>query len=388
MIGVGHWQASPEVYKNIVDVLDSGRISYGKYSKTFEDKFADFHGNSFGVLSNSGTSSLLVALQTLKEINGWQDGDEVLVPASTFVATYNIVLQNRLKPVLVDVDPEHFLIDAEDVRRKITPKTRCVIPVHLFGQPADLETLYDVIGYYAFSPISVIEDSCECMGLNSIARSDITCFSFYVAHIITCGVGGMALTNNSEYSTYMRSLVNHGRNNIYISIDDGKDRLDEVIGKRFEFERVGHSFRITELEAAIGVAQLEQLDDWLCRRRSNAEILTKYLNDERITRWLQLPYERIEGEHAWMMYPIVCDNWEIRNGLVHYLEERGIETRDALPLITQPVYNSMLPTYPGTYWPNAYRLATKGFYVGCHQYLNGEDMAKIAQVVRDYYAAR
>lgn len=376
MIGVGDWFATDKIKANVQDVLESGRISYGPYSKQFEQAVADIHSAKFGVLSNSGTSSLHVALQTLKECEGWSDGDEVLVPASTFVATYNIVLHNRLNPVLVDVDPVHYLMDYRNVEWKISRKTRCAIPVHLFGQPAELPDLFN---YFTAEPVKVIEDSCECIGLQSIARSEITCFSFYVAHIITTGVGGMAITNDDGYAIHMRSLVNHGRDNIYIAIDDNRDRLKEVIGKRFSFEYIGHSFRITELESAIGVAQLDDLDDWLIRRRSNAEILRNYLsgNDR-----LQLPFEREPGEHAWMMFPIVCDDQSTKDRLTHYMEERGIETREALPLVTQPVYGL---SNPARDYPNAYRLATCGFYVGCHQYLNGEHMAKIAQVVRDFY---
>lgn len=386
MIGVGDWRVTPNIVKNINTVLGTGRISYGPFSQKFEYDIALRHNSKFGVLSNSGTSSLQVALQTLKEVHGWADGDEVLVPASTFVATYNIVLHNRLTPVLVDVDPEHFLMDAEDTRRKITPKTRCAIPVHLFGQPADMDSLFDAIGYFSFGPISVIEDSCESIGLHSLARSDITCFSFYVAHVITCGVGGMAVTRNPEYAKVMRSLVNHGRDNIYISIDDGKDRLSEVIGKRFAFDRIGHSFRITEFEAAIGIAQLDELDTWLQIRRENANTLRTTLEYFDCTfNALQLPYEREKYEHAWMMFPIVCRSQEDKRELTLWLEDHGIETRDALPLVTQPVYGL---SNPAADYPIAYRLATRGFYVGCHQYLTGSDMVEIAEVIRDYYAAR
>lgn len=387
MLGVGDWIVTDKIKANVMDVLESGRLSYGPYSKKFENRVADLHDADFGVLSNSGTSSLHVALQTLKEVEGWKDGDEVLVPASTFVATYNVVLHNRLTPVLVDVDPVHYLMDAANMERVIRiGKTRCAIPVHLFGQPAIecMEMLQDSNTYlFPDESLKVIEDSCECIGLQSIARSDITCFSFYIAHIITTGVGGMAITNDITYTTRMRSLVNHGRDNIYIAIDDNRDRLKEVIGRRFSFQNIGHSFRITELESAIGLAQLDDLDDWLLRRRSNAEILRNYLINY-IGR-LQLPFERVEGEHAWMMFPIVCETEADKRGLTLYLEEYGVETRDALPLVTQPVYGL---SNPARDYPNAYRLATCGFYVGCHQYLNGEHMAKIAQIVRDYYASK
>lgn len=380
MIGVGDWVASKQVVQNVMDVLRSGRISYGPYSRQFEEEVADLHTCSFGVLSNSGTSSLLVALQALKTVHGWADGDEVLVPASTFVATYNIVLQNKLTPVLVDVDPCHYLVDVEKARAAITSKTRAIIPVHLFGQPVDVRSLAFYFG------LKVLEDSCECIGLKGIAYGDITCFSFYMAHILTTGVGGMAITDDPEYATTMRSLVNHGRDNIYISIDDGRDRLAEVIGKRFSFQYVGHSFRITELESAIGVAQLPDLRDWMTARRANALFLLGALEGSCYTGdRLQLPGERLKGQHAWMMFPLVCDNEDDKKRLCLALESAGIETRDALPLVTQPVYGIKNPQ---KLYPNAYRLATCGFYVGCHQYLTMKDMIKIAEFIRGYYASQ
>lgn len=379
MIGVGDFRANELMLVGVADVLDTGRISYGPYSKRFEESVAQLHGNSFGVLANSGTSALLVALQTLKELHGWEDGDEVIVPASTFVATVNIVIQCNLKPVLVDVDPNNYLLAIDHIPSVITERTRAIIPVHLFGQPVDMKYLRSMADGY---DLVLLEDSCESCGIEGIGLADITCFSFYVAHILTTGVGGMAITNNNEYAVRMRSLVNHGRDNIYISIDDNNhDRLAEVIGKRFQFHHMGHSFRITELESAIGLAQVPLLPIWLKARLFNAVFLTEALIYRGLGTHLQLPGS--VGEHAWMMYPLVCQDQETKIALCRYLEEHGIETRDALPLVTQPVYSDWIKP---TNYPNAYRLATCGFYVGCHQYLNPNDMGAISQAIGDFYA--
>lgn len=375
MIGVGDWKATDLIIYNVEKVLQSGRISYGPFSRQFEESVATLHLNDFGVLANSGTSALLVALEAMKEAHGWAIWNEVLVPASTFVATFNVVRQAGLTPILVDVDPDHYLLDTDIATAKVNERTVAVIPVHLFGQPADVRALAWA------NKLKILEDSCECFGLNSIATGDITCFSFYISHILSTGVGGMAVTDNSEYATLMRSLVNHGRDNIYITLDDNIDRLSEVIGKRFSFPREGHSFRVTELESAIGLAQLGELSGWLLARRNNALRLKGMLIDLKVDKYIQLPGERENGQHSWMMFPMVCRSSSEKKHLCNFLEQRGIETRDALPLVTQPVYKIEKPE---VYYPNAYRLATCGFYVGCHPMLDAKQIAQIASVIKEW----
>jgi dTDP-4-amino-4,6-dideoxygalactose transaminase len=366
-------------------VLDSGRLSYGPYSRRFEKQFSELHGCQYGVLSNSGTSSLQVALQTLKELHGWEDGDEIFVPAVTFVATVNVVLHNRLKPVLVDVEPDYYGLAVDDLPWP-SGLIRAIIPVHLFGMPCDMTALTDWALDY---DIPVIEDSCECMfathhGKPAGSWGDIGCFSTYVAHLLTTGVGGIAITNNSDYAAKMRSLVNHGRDSIaYFSIDDDDnvsgEELREVVSRRFNFEAIGHSYRITELEAAIACAQLERWQEIIHLRKRNAEYLTGLLVNFRDR--IQLPKYRPDTTSSWMMYPIVLregDKWK----LIHYLEERGIETRELMRLTDQPCYKRMWnpKDYPVADWLNR-----QGFYVGIHPNLDFEDMEYISDVFYDYF---
>lgn len=380
-IGVGTFRATPEMRALVNEVLDSGRISYGPMSRQFEQRFAALHDSQYAVLSNSGTSSLQTALQALKELHGWQDGDEVIVPALTFVATVNVVLHNRLTPVLVDVEPDLYGIDVTRVEAAITPRTRAIIPVHLFGQPCDMRAIRWLAGAYN---LKVIEDSCECMFVSHHGRSagawgDVGCFSTYVAHLLTTGVGGIATTSDPEIAAVMRSLVNHGRDGIYIAIDDdaGKDgaALREVISRRFHFERIGHSFRITELEAALGLAQLDTWQEMIAARRLNAtrlHLLLTALGDH-----LQLPAFREATGRAWMMFPIVLRE-ATKDALCAYLEERGIETREMLPLTNQPAYAAWCDPrqYPVADWINR-----SGFYVGCHQDLTPDDIAYMAETI-------
>ena len=146
VIGVGTMNISPRARALVNEVLDSNRLSYGPMTQAFEDGFARAHGCRFGVMSNSGTSALLVALAALKELHGWDDGDEVILPAVTFAGTANIVFHARMRPVLVDVDPIHYELDPERIEAAVTDRTRAVIPVHVFGQPCDMDPVLELAG--------------------------------------------------------------------------------------------------------------------------------------------------------------------------------------------------------------------------------------------------
>jgi perosamine synthetase len=380
-IGLGTFQATPQMRKLVNQVLDSNRLSYGPMSQAFESRFAAMHGCKYGVLSNSGTSSLLVALQTLKELHGWEDGDIVIAPALTFVATINIILQCRLRPVLVDVEPDYYGIDTSDLLDTIRDlgisKVKCVIPVHTFGQPCHLN------GCLLHPHIKVIEDSCESMLVNHCGHpvgswGDIGVFSTYAAHLLVTGVGGLSITNNPDYAKTMRSLTNHG---IDLSeLPTGEQYDPTWLARKFRFTRVGHSFRLTELEAALGLAQLDDLPTIICKRQQNAAYLTEGLKpfEDR----LQLPKVRPNTEHSFMMYPLICLQPNTRDALCQHLEKNGIGTRLMLPLIRQPVYNGLWnpDDYPVAGW-----IDERGFYIGSHQHLTYDDLDFVVEKVGEFF---
>lgn len=395
-IGVGTFSVTPLMRTYVNDVLNTSRISYGPYSRRFEDEFSTIHGAKYGVLSNSGTSSLHVALQTLIELHEIPDGAKVIIPGLTFVATANIVLHCGLTPVTVDVDPETYNMSPYWLEKELGlhDDVHVVIPVHLFGQPADMAAITNRVEEYELEQgrkCYIIEDSCEAMLAETGGEvvgswGDIACFSMYVAHFITTGVGGMAITSNPEYADIMRSLVNHGRDGIYTNIDDDDtaEKAQQVMKRRFSFERVGHSFRITELESALGLAQIPDLPSMITRRQHNAVVLTKYLavvaQDNLI-----LPVTAPGNTHSWMMYPIIVrgeDKW----GVCSHLESKGIETREMLPLTNQPVYRD----YPHINKPLKITDVVNrgGFYVGIHQDLDQSDMRYIADAIIEYFAGQ
>lgn len=380
-IKVGDFKVTPRMRELVNQVLSTERISHGPLSRQFEREFANLHGCLYGTLSNSGTSSLHVALQALKEIHNWPSDTEVIVPALTFVATVNVVLHNNLTPVFVDVDPRTYNIDTSLIEAAITDKTRCIIPVNLFGQAANMNEITSIaVGH----DLNILEDSCEAMfctheGEPVGSWGDIACFSMYVAHFLTAGVGGIATTSNPEYAAKMRSLVNHGRDGIYMDID--VPSAPEVIKRRFSFNSVGHSFRITELEAALALAQLEDWEAMIHKRRFNATALTIMLGKHE--KFLQLPIIADGNSHSFMMFAIVCKGGVDKARLTEYLETKGIETRDMLPLTNQPIYANIIDRskYPVAEWIN-----DNGFYIGCHDSITKDDLVYVAETFDSYFS--
>jgi len=216
-------------------------------------------------------------------------------------------------------------------------------------------------------------------GQSAGAWGDIGCFSTYVAHLITTGVGGIAITDDPDYAKTMRSLVNHGLS--YGDLSGDSTHFEPQRTRRdFVFDRVGHSFRITELEAAIGLAQLETWRGIILGRQANAVALTERLRD--YEQYLQLPTVRPGAAHAWMMYPLVCRVEGARDRLMAHLEVAGIGSRRMLPLTCQPVYRGLFceDDYPVAKWINE-----NGFYIGCHQGLGPGDLDYMAEVIGGFF---
>lgn len=386
-IGVGGLVLSDYEKQLVNEVLSSNQLTYGPMTKKFEQQFAESHDAKFACYMNSGTSALHVALASLKDRHGWNDGDEVIVPSVTFVATSNIVLHNNMVPVFVDVEPDTFNIDPKKIEEKISKRTRAIIPVHLLGLPATMGPIMELAKTYR---LAIIEDSCETMfarykGMSVGSMGDIGCFSTYVAHFLVTGVGGFAITNQPELAIDMRSLMNHGRDSIYISSTDDQgvegEKLQEIIAKRFSFIHVGHSFRCTEMEAAIGVGQLARKDEIVSRRKEIADIFTKEL--ECISEHIQLPVCPPDRTHSYMLYGLVVKNSD-KKDLVNYLENLNIETRDLLPLINQPIYKRLFGNLEAHY-PAAKKINNSGFYIGCHSYMTDDEVSFVIDAFKNYY---
>ena len=387
-IGVGFAFVGELEKKYVNMALDAGRLSQGEFVYRFEREFARLHGQRYGTACNSGTSALHVALEILKETEGWADDSEVLVPAITFIATSNACLHAALKPVFVDVDANTYNMDPERIEDKITAKTVAVMPVHTFGQPCEMDAIVTIAKKHG---LKIIEDCAEAhfatyKGKPVGSFSDIAAFSTYVAHTITTGVGGVITTTNQQYAEIARSLIAHGRActcEQCIAANPAvvcKLRMQTEMDKRFMMVRLGYSYRVGELEGALGLAQLENRDYIMSKRKENAAQLTESLQPYEA--FLQLPTFPEYVDHSFMMYPIVIKEGApfTRREMVEHLEINNIESRPMLPLLNQPVYKELFgdieAQYPAAKWINE-----NGFYIGCHHGLEKEDIRYIVDAI-------
>ena len=388
-IALSDLKISAKAKREVLQVLDANRLSYGPFTQKFEHEFAKAHRRKFAIISNSGTSGLQVAIHALKETYGWDDGDEILVPAITFIASSNVVIHNNLRPVFVDVEKDFYCIDPTKIEAKITSRTRAIMPVHLFGQSAAMDSILKIAKKHH---LRVIEDSCETMFVKYKGKpvgslGDISVYSTYVAHIIVTGVGGMVTTNDKHLATMMKSLMFHGRDNIYLQIDDDDHprndlHLNSLIERRFEFHHVGYSYRVTEVEAALGLAELERKETIIKKRKQVGQKLTYALSQ--FSEFFQLPQVRPDAEHIYMLYPIVVKDSRIeKEDFVLFLEKNGIETRLFMPLLTQPIYKRLFGDIESHY-PVAKTLVACGFIIGSHPYIGDDDIVYIRDLFKKY----
>ena len=286
----------------------------------------------------------------------------------------------------MDIDPKTYNIDPERIEEKIDNDTVAIMPVHLFGQPCEMDPIVDIAKKYN---LKIIEDCAEAhfatyKGKKVGSFGEVAGFSTYVAHTISTGIGGVVTTNDREIMEISRSLIAHGRActcEKCVASDPSKVcplRMQTEMDKRFLFLRLGYSYRIGEFEGAIGLDQLENREFIMNTRKNNAKYLTENLQDTQ--KYLQLPYYPDYVDHSFMMYPIVIkkDAPFTRNDITHYLEKNNIETRPMMPLLCQPIYKEIFgdieKDYPVTEWINHY-----GFYLGCHHGLKKEDLDKIIE---------
>jgi len=314
-----------EELDNIIKAVKSGWISSkGKFILEFEEGFAKYCGAKHGVATSSGTTALHLALVAL----GIGDGDEVIVPTLTFIATANAVTFTGAKPVFVDCHPQYWCMDPNELEDKITSKTKAIIPVHLYGHPCDMDQIKAVAEAHR---LWVVEDAAEAHGAEYKGRkvgafSDIACFSFFGNKIITTGEGGMCLANDEGIAARLRILRDHGQNP----------------NRRYWHDVVGFNYRMTNMQAAIGVAQLDKIGKLIERRRQVAAWYAEAMADLQGDAGLSLPVEMPWARSVYWMYSILLSPGSsvTRDAVAKKLEEGGIETRPLFfPLHLMPPYS-------------------------------------------------
>lgn len=367
----------------VQEILDNKRISSGKYVRQFEDKFAEIVGAKEAVAVSSGTDADILALAVLHDFGAKRD-DEVIVPALSFVATGNAVVHAGFRPVFVDIERETLNIDPSLIEDAITEKTRAIMPVHLMGKPADMDSVSAIAARHN---LWVIEDAAEAHGAFYKGKpagslGDLGAFSLYIAHIITTGEGGIVTADNEEHAEILRSLRSHGRackcKQCTLNIASGycpkRFQGDNGEDIRFVFERIGYSCKMNELEAAIGLGNLENYESILKKRRENLlYVLERF---QRFAPYLatikEEPHERI-GPHA---IPIVVQEAAsfTRTELTNYLEKEGIETRTLFASMPTQCRGFEFLGYRLGQFPNTEYMGNHGLHVGVHHDLGLEEM--------------
>lgn len=375
----------------INNILDAGRVSNGKYVREFERLFAKLTGTKEAVAVSSGTDADALALAVLYDF-GAKRGDEIIVPALSFVATGNSVLQSGFTPVFVDVKRETLNIDPCLIERAITKKTRAIMPVHLMGKPAEMDEINRIAKKHK---LYVIEDAAEAHGAiykgkNVGTLGDLAAYSLYLAHIITTIEGGIVTTDREDFAQILRSLRCHGRackcGICVVNTDSGYCSKRFKYGRdiRFVFERVGYSAKMNEIEAAVGVGSLKIYDQIIRKRRHNlAAMMERFREFERyLTTFCEEKHEKI-GPHA---FPIILhgDAPFTRDQLTGYLDKNGIDTRDLFASMPTQCQGFSFLGYKKGSFPNAEYLGLNGLHVGVHQDLGDEHIDYLMLTVRKF----
>jgi len=346
----------------VTEAVKSGWVSSkGKFIKEFETKFAEYIGVEYGVAVSNGTAALHLALVTL----GIGKGDEVIIPTLTFASVANAVIYTGAKPVFIDSHPDYWCINPNSIEKRVTTRTKAIIVVHLYGHPCDMDRILKIAEE---NNLYVIEDCAEAHGAEYKGKKvgsfgDISCFSFYGNKIITTGEGGMCLTNDSKLAEKMRFLRDHGM------------RPE----RRYWHEVIGFNYRMTNLQAALGVAQLEKINDFIKKKREIAEIYNSQLKN---IEGVILPPEMPWAKNVYWMYSILIseENYGLnRDGLMKKLAEKGVETRRFFyPLHMMPPYRKYVKNCT---FHVAERLSSCGINLPSSVKLTKDDIEKIIQVI-------
>jgi len=346
----------------VQECLETGWISsIGRFIEAFEGQFADYCGVKHAVACNNGTTALHLALVAL----GVKPGDEIIVPSLTYVASANTVSYCGAKPVFVDNDPVTFNLDPEAVAAAITPRTRGIMPVHLYGHPADMDPIRDLADRHG---LFVLEDAAEAIGATyhgARVGSLGTCaaFSLFGNKIITTGEGGVVTTDDDDLAQRLRLYRGQG--------------MDP--NRRYWFPVIGYNYRMTNVAAAIGLGQLERIDHHLAARRRVAAGYDARL--AKLREVLKLPVVENWAEHVYWMYTVqLTDQAKIgRDALMAKLDEAGIETRPVFhPVHTLPPYQAI----GGGEFPNATSCAARGMNLPTHARLSEADLDRISDALQ------
>lgn len=342
----------------IEKILENSSFILGQECEKFEKEFADYLGIRYGIAVNSGSDALFLALRAL----GIKNGDEVITVPNTFISTVDAISRNNGTPVFVDIDPNSYCINPKLIEEKITNKTRAIIPVHLYGHPAEMDEIIKIAKKHK---LFVVEDCAQAAGAEFKGKKvggfgDIGCFSFYpTKNIGAYGDGGMMVTNNSNTAKLLRMLRNYGS------------------AKKYHYQIIGINSRLDEIQAAILRIKLRYLDEWNLQRQEIASAYNKLLN-----KTTNVPNGNYI-KHAYYLYTIKHKD---RDKLQKYLQNEGIETMIHYPI---PVHLQESYSYLGYRrgsLPRAEKVSKQVLSLPMHPFLTSKEVQRIANLVNNFSA--
>ena len=351
--------------KYLEECIDTGWISFeGPFVKRFEEGMAKLAGRTYGVSVSNGSAALEAAVMALE----LGEGDEVILPAFTIISCAAPIVRAGAVPVLVDADPATFNMRAGEIEQKITPRTKAIMVVHIYGLPCDMDPILKIAEEHH---LAIIEDAAEMHGQTYKGRpcgsfGDVSCFSFYPNKHITCGEGGMVLTDDEALAERLKLV-----RNLFLRPK-----------KRYVHEELGYNRRMTNLQAAVGCAQLERIEETVKKKRKIGQLYNEMFRD---VEGLQLPLVSTDyAENIYWVYGMVLtDDVPIdAEEMMKLLRAEGIGSRGFFwPMHEQPVFQKM-GLFAGEHYPVAERLARRGFYVPSGLTITEDDQAYVAETVK------
>jgi len=362
---------------SVLDVLLSSYVTMGKKVSNFEREFSKANNFNHGVMNNSGSSANLLAIAALTNpdfVDHMSPGDEVIVPALSWSTTVWPLIQHGLVPVIVDIDIETLNINIDEIEKAIGPKTRAIMPVHVYGNPCDMEKLSSICKRHN---LFLIEDCCEALGAEFDSKpvgsfGDLGTFSFYFSHHMTTLEGGITVTNNFELSELMRILRAHG----WIREVEDKEKYSRMypdIDPRFLFVNLGYNLRPTEIQGAMGSIQLPKLPGYVEKRRENTFFFNAHLKQYK--KYFDFQIEQSNALSSCFGYPLIIKNdapFSVSD-ITKFLNTQGIETRPIIcgNIAKQPAIKKFKHRVVGDL-QNSSRVMKNGFSFGNHQALTDE----------------
>lgn len=338
----------------VLQVLESGMLAQGPRTAKLEERFAEVCGVKYAIATSSGTTALNVALLA----HGIGEGDEVITTPFTFIASVNCIIYVGAKPVFVDIESDTFNIDSSLIEKAITPKTKAILPVHLYGQPCNMDAILSIAQKHK---LVIIEDAAQAIGATfkgkPVGGFGTGCFSLYATKNIMSGEGGMITTNDDGLAQRCRMIRSHG------------------MQRRYYHDMLGYNFRLTDLHAAIGLAQLERLNEFTAKRRANADYLNRHIKN------VIIPTVREGYGHVWHQYTIRVDRGRDRDAAVKKLNDAGVGTGIFYPIPANRQAHIVKMGLGSDHLPVADKTSAEVISLPVHPLLSESDLSTIATEV-------